>query len=91
MAFVRLILFGFVLLTIIYVAVSLYSRSVRREKLEKQWAEDHPDTGESAERSAYIEEGMAAYHRGLRRKLILLIYIIPLIAFIAISLVINTN
>ncbi len=33
----RLMVLGFVVLTVVYLVVSIYSRSVRREKLEKQW------------------------------------------------------
>ena len=34
MQFVRFAVVGFVLLTVIYVLISIYSRSVRRERLE---------------------------------------------------------
>jgi len=89
MAFVRLIVFGFLFLSIIYLAVSFYSRSVRREKLEKRWAEDHPGDEDSLERSAYIETGMHEYQTGFRRKLIVLVYIIPAIAAAALFFLIN--
>ena len=77
MGFVRLVIFGFIGLTIVYFLVSIYSRSVRREKLEKEWAEDHPGNANLAERDAFVAEGMMAYENGLRRKLILGVYIIP--------------
>ncbi len=77
-AILRLAVFGFVVLTLTYVIVSIYSRSVRREKLEKAWDGDPAREGSSpAEREAYIEAGMVAYHQSLRRKLILLVYVIP--------------
>ena len=80
-AILRLAVFGFVVLTITYVIVSVYSRSVRREKLEKAY-----DSGEATQdlpedvkpdRDTYIEAGMAAYNKGLKRRLIWLVYIIP--------------
>lgn len=74
MSFVRLVLGGFVVLGVIYICVSLYSRSVRREKLENWWDED-PKEGTT--REAYIAEGMAKYESGLRKKLIWLIFVIP--------------
>lgn len=83
MAFLRLIVFGFLALSVVYVAVRFYSRSVRREKLEKHWAEEHPGEDDSPERSAYIETGMRDYQHGLRRKLILLVYIIPAVTVAA--------
>jgi len=89
MAFLRLLVLGFILLSVVYVAVSIYSRSVRREKLENRWAEDHPGDDDSAARDAYIEQGMIDYQNGLRRKLILLVYIIPAIAGAALFYLIN--
>ncbi len=74
MQFVRLVVGGFAILAVIYVCVSLYSRSVRREKLEGWW-DEAPQEGMT--REEYIAEGMAKYESGLRKKLILLIFVIP--------------
>lgn len=75
-AIIRLAVFGFVGLTVIYLLVSIYSRSVRREKLEKKFDAG----GIEGDRDAYIEAGMDAYRHGLRRRLIWLVYIIPTVA-----------
>lgn len=91
MGLVRLVLVGGVILTVIYFCISIYSRSVRREKLEDAWAEDHPDGGDPADRRAYIEAGMAQYESGLRKKLILLVYILPVIFVTAILWFTNAN
>ncbi len=80
MSFILFLLIFGIGLTAVYALVSLYSRSIRREKLEDQWAEDHPDGGDPAARDDYIETGMAQYHSGLRRKLILLVYVVPVVA-----------
>jgi hypothetical protein len=72
-AIIRLAVFGYIALTIIYFLVSIYSRSVRREKLEKKYDAG----GIEGERDAYIEAGMQAYEHGLRRRLLWLVYIIP--------------
>ncbi|TXH98531.1 MAG: hypothetical protein E6Q73_11680 [Pseudorhodobacter sp.] len=70
---------AFVVLTVVYVMVSIYSRSVRRERLEKEWDSDPAREGAAIdERDAYIEKGMQAYRHSLRRKLIWLVYVIPL-------------
>lgn len=74
MNFVRLVVFGFLALTVVYVCVSLYSRSVRREKLEDEWDETRP---ESISRQDFVADGMKVYESGLRKRLILLVYIIP--------------
>ncbi len=81
----RLMAFALVGLTVIYFFVGLYSRSVRREKLEKQWAAE----GLEGDRDAWIEEGMRAYDRGLKKRLLWLIYIIPLTAFTVAFYIVN--
>ncbi len=85
MGFARLALLGAIGLTAIYFIVSLYSRSVRREKLEKRWDAEHENAPLGADdpaRRAYIEEGMAAYEGSLRKKLIWLIFVLPVLAVI---------
>ncbi len=89
-ALARLIIFGFIALSIIYGCVWLYSRSVRREKVEKEWAEENPG-GSLTDRDAFVEKGMAEYHAGIRPKLILLIYVIPTILLIGVLIATNWN
>lgn len=61
-------------LTLVSWLVQAYSRSIRRERLEKRF--DQGDV--PGNREAYIRVGMADYDHGLRRRLIWLVYIIPL-------------
>ncbi|HHI70787.1 MAG TPA: hypothetical protein ENJ91_07275 [Rhodobacteraceae bacterium] len=91
MGFIRLVVLGFIAMTVAYFVISVYSRSVRREKLEDAWDADHPDGGDPVARDAYIEEGMAEYENGFRKKLIWLVYIIPTVAVIVTLIVMNTN
>lgn len=77
LGFVRLVVIGFVILTVIFVCISFYSRSVRRERLEKEWDANPPEGADAAARSAYIEQGMAEYFSGFRRRLVLLVYVVP--------------
>ena len=85
MGWLRLAFFMYVGLTIAYFLTSIYSRSVRREKLEK-----HFDAGGvEGDRDTYIAEGMKAYQHGLRRKLIWLVYVIPTVAFAALFYFLN--
>ena len=72
-AIIRLAVVGFVILSAVYWIVSVYSRSVRRERLEKRYDAG----GIDGERDVYIEAGMQAYEHGLRRRLIWLVYVIP--------------
>jgi uncharacterized membrane protein len=86
----RLAFFFYVVLTIIYFMTSVYSRSVRREKLEKEWDTDPAREGAPQdERRAFIEAGMQAYDKGLKRRLLWLIYVIPTIGFVAVIYFIN--
>ncbi len=83
-AILRLAIFGFVAMTVLYVTISIYSRSVRREKLEKQFDSGDVEPGDvEMGRDAYIEAGMDAYRHGLRRQLIWLVYVIPTIVVAA--------
>lgn len=74
---IRLAIFLLIGLTIAYVLTAIYSRSVRREKLEKRWQAD----GAQGSRDDFVEKGMQAYEKGLKRRLLWLIYIIPMVAF----------
>jgi hypothetical protein len=69
------ILAGLVLLTILYLILSVWSRSVRRERLEEEWDAEI----RTGDRDAFIEEGLRAYDRSLRPKLILGVYAIPVL------------
>jgi len=88
-AIIRLAVVGFILLSVAYLLISVYSRSVRREKLEKGWDANPPAGAGDAERTAHIEAGMRAYEHGLRKKLIWLVYIIPTIAIVVIVYFVN--
>lgn len=88
-AFLRLAVFGVVGLSVVYLVLWIYARSVRREGLEKEWAADHPDGGDPDARQAYIETGIRDYEPGLRRRLILFVFVLPAIAIAAILFVTN--
>lgn len=72
-ALVRLFAIAFVILTVIYICLSLYSRAVRRDKLEAEWDEETP----TPDREAFVDAGLKEYDSSLRRKLILGVYIVP--------------
>ena len=89
-ALLRVAVFGVIGLSIAYLLLSIYSRSVRREDLEKTWAADHPDGGDPDVRDAYIELGMKDYESSLRKKLILLVYVVPTIAVLVLLYLMNS-
>lgn len=91
MAFVRLVVGGFVVLTVIYVCVALYSRSVRRERLEGEWDANPPAGADMEARRTYVEQGMLTYYSSFRRRLVLLVYVVPAIIVTVILFVVNAN
>ncbi|NDR56907.1 hypothetical protein FPS10_10795 [Pseudoruegeria sp. M32A2M] len=74
-ALARLLLILFVVLSVVYVSLSFYSRAIRRDKLEEEWDEEI----RSGDREAFIREGLEEYDGSLRRKLILGVYIVPIV------------
>ncbi|WP_370513010.1 hypothetical protein [Oceaniovalibus sp. ACAM 378] len=84
-AIARLGLMGFVILSIIYVLVSIYSRSVRRERLENRWEAEEI----GGDREEYVKNGLAEYDSSVRRKLILGVYVVPVIVVGTLIYVIN--
>ena len=91
MGLVRLVIFGFLALSVIYLAVSVYSRSIRREKLEDRWAEENPGNDDMDARSAYVKDGIVKYNTGIRPKLILLVYVVPTVIVIGVLIATNWN
>ncbi|MDF2143150.1 hypothetical protein [Paenirhodobacter sp. CAU 1674] len=75
--FLRLAIFGTVAAALSYWALLIYSRSLRREALEKEWDGDWHEDASPEARALFIEEGMAEYEHSLRRKLIWLVLVLP--------------
>lgn len=82
---IRLLFILLIVLTVVYVLVSLYSRAVRRSKLRQHWKQK----GLSVDRDTYVRRGLKRYDGSIRRKLILLVYIIPLGAIALLVYVMN--
>jgi len=70
---IRLGVVGFIVLTLIYIVLSIWSRQVRRAKLKREWAEENM----TGDKEAFIDAGLKEYDGSLRRKLILGVYIVP--------------
>jgi hypothetical protein len=84
-ALARLIIVGFIVLTVIYLSLSLYSRSVRRTKLRQKWEEDI----RRGDRDAYVRRGLKIYDRSLRRKLLWGVYIVPVVTIAVVIYLVN--
>ncbi|WP_171236354.1 hypothetical protein [Ruegeria sp. HKCCA6837] len=81
----RLLLILLVVQTIAYVALSFYSRGIRRRKLEDWWDEK----GKTGNKEAFVERGLHVYDNSFRRKLILGVYIVPWVAIGALIYIVN--
>lgn len=85
LALARLIIVGFIVLTVIYVSLSFYSRSVRRTKLRQKWEEDI----RRGDRDEYVRRGLKIYDRSLRRKLLWGVYIVPVVTIAVVIYLVN--
>lgn len=90
LAMMRLAIFAAIGLGLLYVLVSLYSRSVRKEKLEER-ADALIDQGDLPleGREAYIEDGLEEYRRSFRRKMIAAVVIAPVLVIAAVIYITN--
>ena len=81
----ELIILAAVGLTVLYWIVLTYARSVHREKLEHQFDAG----GIGGLRESFIAEGMTHYEHGLHKRLIVLVYIIPVALIVVIAYFVN--
>lgn len=89
MQFVRFGVVAGLLLSLVYLLLSLYLRSLRRERLENDWAGLDAAAQAQTEREAYVAAGLRRYERGLWRWLLLLVYVLPGLALAWLVYVIN--
>lgn len=82
---IRLIIMLLIVLSVIYVVLSAWSRRVRRGKLETYWDEKSL----TGDRDDFIKRGLRQYDNSIRRKLILGVYIVPLITIAALVYIMN--
>lgn len=77
-ALVRVILVALVFQTVVYVSLWFYARTRRREKLEADWREKE----NAGSLEAFVKDGLDAYERALKRKLIWGVYVLPSCALV---------
>lgn len=85
LALARLIIVGFMALTVIYLSLSYYSRAVRRDKLRRKWDEDI----RQGDRDAFVQRGLKIYDRSLRRKLLWGVYVVPVVTIAVVIYLVN--
>ncbi|MEM9551362.1 MAG: hypothetical protein AAGA05_09315 [Pseudomonadota bacterium] len=77
MAFLRLVILLLIVLTVIYVALTMYFRARRREQVEEDWVMN----GRTGDLDSRLAEGWDDFRRVLRRRLVVGVYVVPLIGF----------
>ena len=79
-AFVRLGIILLIALSVVYLCLSLYSRSRRKEKLRAEWEEGD----KTIDWQNFKTKGLKEYDQSLRAKLIFGVYVVPiaLVAFV---------
>lgn len=89
-AFLRLIAMVLVIELIFYVLLTVYLRSTRRESLEQEWDTRHPErAGDSPQRRVFLDRAMIGYCKTLRRRLAYLVLVLPVVAIVAIIILVN--
>ena len=69
----RLMIFAFLVMLVVYFVLSWWSRSVRRSKLEEEWDTEN----RNGDRDAFVRAGLEEYDGSLRRKLIFGVFVVP--------------
>lgn len=87
--FLRLMVFWAIFAAIAYWVLLIYSRSLRREALEKEWDTDPPEGATDDGRDAFVATGMAEYEGSLRRKLLWGVIVLPFIVIGALVYLVN--
>jgi len=82
---VRLAVVMVLAMAAVHLLLTVYARSLRRERLEEEW-DAAPGPGS---REEYIARAMAAYRPRLRRRLFWLVWVMPAVAVAALVYYLN--
>ncbi|MFV0303791.1 MAG: hypothetical protein ACK5IP_23475 [Paracoccus sp. (in: a-proteobacteria)] len=89
-ALFRLLVLVLLLEVAFYLLIRIYLRSLRREALENEWDERHPDrAGNNPARDEFVRRSMIGFDKSLRGRLLWLVFIIPTVAIMAIVYWVN--
>lgn len=92
MLFLRMLLILFVVEALFYVLLSIYVRSLRREKLEDIWDRRHPlRAGDNRERKEFVRRSMAGFEKTLRARLVGLVFVVPTVAVAIVVYIVNSH
>lgn len=92
MLFLRMLLILLVIEALFYLLLSIYIRSLRRERLEDIWDKRHPlRAGDHAERREFVRRSMVGFEKTLRARLLGLVFVVPTIAVGAVIYIVNSH
>lgn len=90
MKFIRMIAIVVAIEALFYVLLSIYIRSLRRERLEEIWDDRHPDqAGDSRERREFVRRSMIGFEKTLKARLVALVFVIPTLSIMGIVYYVN--
>ena len=90
LALVRLVVVGGIVLTVVYLSVSWFVISTRRERLERDWDAANPD-GDPVARNAAVDDGVRAFRASAAYRALWLIYVLPAALVTAVLVVTGSN
>ncbi|MCW3782957.1 hypothetical protein [Defluviimonas salinarum] len=76
------------IMSLLYPVIAIFSRSLALEALERKWEASHPGVV-GVERDNFLAEGMAAYRKSLRRRIVPFAALLPAVAVAAIAYLVN--
>ncbi|MEH6632892.1 MAG: hypothetical protein V7776_18900 [Halopseudomonas aestusnigri] len=76
----------FAILTVIYIALSFYYRWDKKREL---MAEYNSNPAENQKQEQYVADGLSNYDRSLKRKLLLGVYIVPVMIVLGLLFIAN--
>ncbi len=84
-AAIRLFIIAFVILTLVYIYLSIRQRWRCKRALEVEYDAG----GDLGDRDTYIDNGLKEYESSLKRKLILGVYVVPMLIVVVMIYVTN--
>jgi hypothetical protein len=85
MILLRIFALLLVALTGIYVSLWFYFRAGEKARLEDRWAAERPPLPQHT----FVKIGLSAYSEALRRRMILWVYVVPVLAVVGIIAYVN--
>lgn len=92
LAMLRLLAITALISGLLYAALWLWLRSLRREALEGEWDAANPDlAGDGAGRRAFVARRMQGYDKSLRARLVVVVLAMPMTLMLLTAWLVNRN